>query len=198
LNKTQFIDAVAARLNADHKSTASILDAILDEVYTNVAKGEKVILTGFGAFERRDRAARIGRNPATGAKVRVKKTSVPAFRPGTEFKEIIAGRRKVAKAAPAKKTAAAKAAPAKKATGTAAKAAPAKRATAAKTTAAKAAPAKRATAAKTTAAKAAPAKRATAAKTTAAKAAPAKRATAAKTAPAKKAPAKKAPAKRAR
>jgi DNA-binding protein HU-beta len=182
LNKTQFIDAVAARLNADHKSTASILDAILDEVYTNVAKGEKVILTGFGAFERRDRAARIGRNPATGAKVRVKKTSVPAFRPGTEFKEIIAGRRKVAKAAPAKKTAAAKAAPAKKATGTAAKAAPAKRATAAKTTAAKAAPAKRATAAKTTAAKAAPAKRATAAKT----------------APAKKAPAKKAPAKRAR
>src|SRR5206468_2564969 len=41
LNKTQFIDAVAARLNADHKSTAAILDAILDEVYTNVSKGEK-------------------------------------------------------------------------------------------------------------------------------------------------------------
>ena len=104
MNKTQFIDAVAARLNADHKSTAAILDAITDEVYANVVKGEKVILTGFGAFEKRDRAARIGRNPATGAKVRVKKTSVPAFRPGTEFKEIIAGRRKVTKA-PAKKVA---------------------------------------------------------------------------------------------
>jgi len=182
LNKTQFIDAVAARLNADHKSTAAILDAILDEVYTNVSKGEKVILTGFGAFERRDRAARIGRNPATGAKVRVKKTSVPAFRPGTEFKEIIAGRRKVAKAAPAKKAAAKAAAPAKKAV-TAAKA-PVKKATgAAKTTATKAA---------TTAKKAAaPAKKAT----TAAKAPARKTAT---KAPATKAATKRAPAKKAR
>jgi len=183
LNKTQFIDAVAARLNADHKSTAAILDAILDEVYTNVSKGEKVILTGFGAFERRDRAARIGRNPATGAKVRVKKTSVPAFRPGTEFKEIIAGRRKVAKAAPVKKATAKAAAPAKKAA-TAAKAPAKKAASTAKTTATKA----------TTAAKkaAAPVKKAT----TAAKA-PARK-TAAKKAPATKAATKRAPAKKAR
>jgi DNA-binding protein HU-beta len=190
LNKTQFIDAVAARLNADHKSTAAILDAILDEVYANIVKGEKVILTGFGAFERRDRAARIGRNPATGAKVRVKKTSVPAFRPGTEFKEIIAGRRKLAKAAPVKKAAAAKApaakaaAPVRKA---AAKAAPVAKA-AAKKVAAKAAPAKKAPA-KKVAAKAAPAK-------TAARKAPAKKAVATKTT-ARKSTARKAPAKRA-
>jgi DNA-binding protein HU-beta len=178
LNKTQFIDAVAARLNADHKSTAAILDAITDEVYANVVKGEKVILTGFGAFEKRDRAARIGRNPATGAKVRVKKTAVPAFRPGTEFKEIIAGRRKVAKA-PAKKVAA-KAAPATKAVA-------AKTGTAAKTITAKATPAKpaRGTATKTAAAAKAPAKTAT--KT----AAPAKTATNSAT----KAPAKTAAAK---
>jgi len=181
LNKTQFIDAVAARLNADHKSTAAILDAILDEVYTNVSKGEKVILTGFGAFERRDRAARIGRNPATGAKVRVKKTSVPAFRPGTEFKEIIAGRRKIAKAAPVKKAAAKAAAPAKKAASKAA--APAKKAA----STAKATAAKTATAAKKAAT---PAKKSTtAAKTTARK-------TAAK-APATKTATKRAPAKRA-
>ena len=182
MNKTQFIDAVAARLNADHKSTAAILDAILDEVYTNVSKGEKVILTGFGAFERRDRAARIGRNPATGAKVRVKKTSVPAFRPGTEFKEIIAGRRKIAKAAPVKKAAAKAAAPAKKAASKAA--APAKKAA----STAKATAAKTATAAKKAAT---PAKKSTtAAKTTARK-------TAAK-APATKTATKRAPAKRAR
>ncbi|MEO6701818.1 MAG: HU family DNA-binding protein [Jatrophihabitantaceae bacterium] len=192
MNKTQFIDAVAARLNADHKSTAAILDAILDEVYANIVKGEKVILTGFGAFERRDRAARIGRNPATGAKVRVKKTSVPAFRPGTEFKEIIAGRRKLAKAAPAKKAAAAKA-PAIKAAAPARKTAAAKAApvtkTAAKKVAAKA-PAKKAPAAKKVAAKAAPAK-------TAARKAPAKKAVVAKAAPARKTTARKAPAKRA-
>jgi len=182
LNKTQFIDAVAARLNADHKSTAAILDAILDEVYTNVSKGEKVILTGFGAFERRDRAARIGRNPATGAKVRVKKTSVPAFRPGTEFKEIIAGRRKIAKAAPVKKATAKAAAPAKRAASKAA--APAKKAA----STAKAAATKTASAAKKAAT---PAKKSTtAAKTTARK-------TAAK-APATKAATKRAPAKRAR
>jgi DNA-binding protein HU-beta len=182
LNKTQFIDAVAARLNADHKSTAAILDAILDEVYTNVSKGEKVILTGFGAFERRDRAARIGRNPATGAKVRVKKTSVPAFRPGTEFKEIIAGRRKIAKAAPAKKAASKAAAPAKKAAGTAKAAA-----TKTTTTARKAATKTASTARKA----AAPAKKAAApAKTTARK-------TATK-APATKAATKRAPAKKAR
>jgi DNA-binding protein HU-beta len=189
LNKTQFIDAVAARLKADHKSTAALLDAILDEVYANVVKGEKVILTGFGAFERRDRAARIGRNPATGAKVRVKKTSVPAFRPGTEFKEIIAGRRKLAKAAPAKKAAAAKA-PAKAATKAAAAKAPAKAATrtAAKTAAAKA-PAK--TAAKKVAAKA------TATKATAARKAPAKKAAAPAKTAARKTTARKAPAKRA-
>jgi len=212
LNKTQFIDAVAARLNADHKSTAAILDAITDEVYANVVKGEKVILTGFGAFEKRDRAARIGRNPATGAKVRVKKTSVPAFRPGTEFKEIIAGRRKVAKApakkvatkvAPATKAAAAKTGAAAKSS--AAKASPAKstRSTAATTTAAAAkAPAKTSTA-KSTAAKA-PAKSSTAkstaakapAKTTAAKSTTSK--STAKAAPASKTTARKAPAKNSR
>jgi DNA-binding protein HU-beta len=176
-------------LKADHKSTATLLDAILDEVYANVVKGEKVILTGFGAFERRDRAARIGRNPATGAKVRVKKTSVPAFRPGTEFKEIIAGRRKIAKAAPVKKATAAAKAPATKApaTKTAAKAAPAKKATASK-----AAPVAK-SAAKKVAAKATPAKASTARKAPAKKAAaPAKAATARKTTTARKAPAKRA------
>jgi len=189
LNKTQFIDAVAARLKADHKSTAALLDAILDEVYANVVKGEKVILTGFGAFERRDRAARIGRNPATGAKVRVKKTSVPAFRPGTEFKEIIAGRRKLAKAAPVKKAAAAAKAPAKAASKAASAAkAPAKKAATKAATAAKA-PAK--TAAKKVAAKA------TAVKATAARKAPAKKAAApAKATTARKTTARKAPAKR--
>jgi DNA-binding protein HU-beta len=169
LNKTQFIDAVAARLNSDHKSTAIILDAITDEIYATVVKGEKLTITGFGAFEKRDRAARIGRNPATGARVRVKKTSVPAFRAGAEFKDIISGARKIAKA------------PAKKAAAKAAVKAPAKRVAKAPAKAAVKAPAKRV--AKATATKAAPAKRV--AKATATKAAPAKR-VAAKRAPAKK------------
>lgn len=151
-NKAQFIELLAERLDGDKKRAAVALDAVIETVYANVAKGERVALTGFGIFEKRARAARMARNPATGASVRVKKTSVPAFRAGAEFKAITSGAKKVAKA-PAKKAAAK--APAKKAA--AAKKAPANKATAKKTTA-KAAPAR------TSAAKKAPAKKASARK----------------------------------
>ncbi|MCW2496278.1 HU family DNA-binding protein [Jatrophihabitans sp.] len=169
-NKAQFVEALAERLDGDKKRAAAALDAVIDTVYAAVAKGERVALTGFGVFEKRERAARTARNPATGATVKVKKTSVPAFRAGAEFKAITSGARKLAKA-PAKKAAA----PAKKA---AAVKAPAKKAAAVK------APAKKAPAAVKAPAKKAPAVKAPAKK------APAK-------AVAKKAPAKKAPAKKA-
>ena len=104
-NKAQFVELLAERLDGDKKRAQAALDAVIDTVYAAVAKGEKVALTGFGVFEKRDRAARIARNPATGASVRVKKTSVPAFRAGAEFKAITSGAKKLAKA-PAKKAAA--------------------------------------------------------------------------------------------
>jgi DNA-binding protein HU-beta len=197
-NKAQFIELLADRFDGDKRRAAAALDAVIETVYANVAKGEKVALTGFGIFEKRERAARIARNPATGASVRVKKTSVPAFRAGAEFKAITNGTKKLARAAapaPARRVvAAAKAAPAKKAV--VAKAAPARKAAAkkapAKKTVAKKAPAKKTVAKRVPAAKKAPAKRAVAAKK-----APAKKAVAVKRTPAKRAPAKKAPAKRA-
>jgi DNA-binding protein HU-beta len=183
-NKAQFIELLADRFEGDKKRAAAALEAVIETVYANVSKGEKVALTGFGIFEKRDRRARTARNPATGATVQVKKTSVPAFRPGAEFRAITSGAKKLAKA-PAR-AAASKAAPVKRAA--AAKAAPVLKKVAAKA-ASVAAPAKKAPAKKTVA-KAAPAKK------TVAKAAPAKK-TVAKAAPAKKAPAKKAPAKKA-
>ena len=186
-NKAQFIDSMADRFDGDRKKAAAALEAVIDAVYQAISRGEKVALTGFGVFERRERAARTARNPATGATVKVKKSLVPAFRAGAEFKAITSGAKKLAKV-PAKKAAAtAKAAPAKAAA--AAKAAPAKAAATAK-----AAPAKAAAAAKKAPAKAAAAAKAPAKK--AAAKAPAKKAPAAK-APAKKAPAKRAPAKKA-
>ena len=169
MNKAQLVEALSTRLGEDKKRVATTVDAFLDTVYRTVQKGEKVALTGFGVFEKRDRAARTARNPATGEKVRVKKTSVPAFRAGQEFKNVVNGTKKLPKVAPAK------AAPAKSTA----------RATAAKSTAAKAAPAKRtakAGAAKKTTAKAT--KRTS--RTTAAKASTAKKTTA-KATPAKKA-----------
>ena len=147
-NKAQFVEALAERLDGDKKRAAAALDAVIDTVYAAVAKGERVALTGFGVFEKRERAARTARNPATGAAVKVKKTSVPAFRAGAEFKAITSGARKVA--APAKKAAAAAAkAPVKKA------AAVAKKAPVTKAAAKKAAPAKKAPAKKAPAKKAA-------------------------------------------
>jgi DNA-binding protein HU-beta len=121
VNKAELIEALAGRLG-DRKSATAALDAVLAEIQSAVTKGDKVAITGFGVFEKRVRAARTARNPRTGEAVKVKKTSVPAFRAGASFKDMVAAGRvpKVAKAAaPAKKApakAAAKKAPAKKAT----------------------------------------------------------------------------------
>ena len=112
MNKAELIEALAARLG-DRKTATAALDAFISEVEGAVTKGDKVAITGFGSFEKRVRNARTARNPRTGEAVKVKKTSVPAFRPGTAFREMVASG-KVAKAAPAKKTTAAKA-PAKRA-----------------------------------------------------------------------------------
>ena len=196
MNKSEFIDALSARFEGNKKAASHALESVLDTITREVAKGEKVAITGFGSFEKRVREARWVRNPATGARIKAKKTAVPKFTAGADLKNVVSGAKKLPKltlsvpakaAAPAKKAAAAAT---KKATATksasAKKAAPAK-----KTTAKKAAPAKKATAKKTTATKTAPAKKAPAKKTVTKKAAPAKKA------PAKKAPAKKAPAKKA-
>jgi DNA-binding protein HU-beta len=195
VNKSQLIDALAARYEGNRKSAQQALESVLDTITREVAKGEKVAITGFGSFEKRVREARWVRNPQTGARIKAKKTAVPKFTAGADLKNVVSGAKKLPKLVIAKATAPAaqKAAPAK-AAAPAKKAAPATKAPAKKASAAKKAPAKKATATK-----AAPAKK-SAAKTTTkkvapAKKAPAKRATATK-AVAKKAPAKKAPAKK--
>jgi DNA-binding protein HU-beta len=172
VNKAELIDSIAARLGDNKKAAGEAVEAVIDTITRTVAKGEKVAITGFGIFEKVERAARIARNPATGARVKVKKTSVPKFRPGTQLKAVVSGAVKLA--APAK-AAIVKAAPAK----AAAKKVAVKKAAAVKKVAVK---------------KAAPAKKVVAKKAPA-KAAPAKKVVA-KKAPAKKAPAKKAPVKR--
>jgi DNA-binding protein HU-beta len=144
VNKAELIEALATRLG-DRKSATAALDAVLAEIQSAVTKGDKVAITGFGVFEKRVRAARTARNPRTGESVKVKKTSVPAFRAGASFKDMVAAGKvpKVAKAAaaPVKKTAAKAAAPVKK---VATKATTATRTATTVKTAARKAPAKRA------------------------------------------------------
>src|SRR5215467_8346925 len=197
VNKAELVDALAARLG-EKKTAAAALDAVLAEIQAAVAKGDKVSITGFGVFEKRVRAARTARNPRTGEAVKVKKTSVPAFRAGAGFKEMVAAGRAPAAAKTVKKAAVRK-------TTTATKAATAKATTAKKTTAkataAKTTTAKATAARKTTAAKKAPARSTAAKKTSAARKTTATRATTARTAmkraPARSTAAKKAPARKA-
>ncbi|MFG2454358.1 HU family DNA-binding protein [Streptomyces sp. M41(2017)] len=215
MNKAQLVEAIADKVGG-RQQAADAVDAVLDAVVRAVVGGDRVSVTGFGSFEKVDRPARYARNPQTGERVRVKKTSVPRFRAGQGFKDLVSGSKKLPKndvavkkapkgslsggaSATVKKAAAKKATTAKKAA-TARKAATAKKTTAKKTTAAAkktTATAKKATAKKTTAtAKKAAAKKTTTAKKATAKKAPAKKATA-KKAPAKKSTARKTTAKKA-
>ena len=202
MNKAELIDVLTDKLGSDRRHATAAVENVVDTIVRAVHKGDSVTITGFGVFEQRRRAARVARNPRTGETVKVKPTSVPAFRPGAQFKAVVSGSqrlpaegpavkrgvvasggaKKVAKKTAAKKVAkkAAKKAPAKKA---AVKKAPAKKA------ATKRAPAKKA------ATKRAPAKKAAAKKVV--KKAPARKA-ATKRTPAKKSPAKKATARRGR
>lgn len=193
MNKAQLVEAIADKVGG-RQQAADAVDAVLDAIVRAVVGGDRVSVTGFGSFEKVERPARYARNPQTGERVRVKKTSVPRFRAGQGFKDLVSGSKKlprggevaVKKAPKGSLQVAAKKAAAKKAT--AKKAAPAKKAAAKKTTAKKAA-AKKAPAKKATAKKAAPAKKTTA-KKAAAKKAPARKTTARK-APAKKTTARK-------
>jgi DNA-binding protein HU-beta len=182
MNKAELIDVLTQKLGSDRRQATAAVENVVDTIVRAVHKGDSVTITGFGVFEQRRRAARVARNPRTGETVKVKPTSVPAFRPGAQFKAVVSGAQRLPAEGPAVKRGVVAAGAAKKA----AKKAPAKKA-AAKKAPAKKAPAKKAPA-KKAAVKKAPAKKA-------ATKAPAKKVV--KKAPAKKAAAKKAPAKKA-
>ncbi|KND42372.1 MULTISPECIES: HU family DNA-binding protein [Streptomyces] len=211
MNKAQLVEAIADKVGG-RQQAADAVDAVLDAIVRAVVAGDRVSVTGFGSFEKVDRPARYARNPQTGERVRVKKTSVPRFRAGQGFKDLVSGSKKLPRggevavkkapkgslsggASATVKKAAAKKTAAKKTTARKTTSAAAKKTTAAaKKTTAKKATAKKTTA-KSTAAKKTTASKSTAAKKTAAKSAPAKKATA-KKAPAKKSTARKTTAKK--
>jgi DNA-binding protein HU-beta len=160
VNKAQLIDRLSAQLGSKKAATDAV-EAVIDTVTRAVASGERVAITGFGVFEKVARPARTGRNPRTGAAVKIKKTSVPKFKPGQSFKDVVSGAKKLPKAAAsAARSATGTAAPARKtATKSTAKKTTAKKTTAKKATAKKA-PARKAPAKRKATAEKAPAKRA--------------------------------------
>jgi DNA-binding protein HU-beta len=187
-NKSQLIDALSARFEGNRKAAAHALESVLDTITREVAKGNKVAITGFGSFEKRVRNARMVRNPRTGEQIKAKKTSVPKFTAGAELKNVVSGAKQLPKL-----TVAAASPAAKKATATAKKAGSAAKKTAKK--AARATTKKSSSAKKTTAKKAGSAKKTTAKKSSAAKKSTAKKSTAKKS-PAKKSTARKSTAKK--
>jgi DNA-binding protein HU-beta len=142
VNKAQLIDKLSAQLGSK-KAASDAVDAVVDTITRAVASGERVAITGFGVFDKVARPARTGRNPRTGAAVKIKKTTVPKFKAGQGFKDVVSGAKKLPKVAvTAARAATGTSAPAKKTT--------AKKTTAKKTTAKKA-PARKSTATKSAA-----------------------------------------------
>lgn len=88
MNKRELVDAIADRVG-DKKTATEAVNAILEAIQKAVASGDKVSITGFGAWERVHKPARTARNPSTGAEIKVAESWGPKFRPGSDFKELV-------------------------------------------------------------------------------------------------------------
>jgi DNA-binding protein HU-beta len=90
LNKTDLVGLIAEKAEMTKKDAEKALVAVLDSIEETMVKGDKVQLVGFGTFEVRERTARTGRNPQTGADITIPAAKVPAFKPGKALKDAIA------------------------------------------------------------------------------------------------------------
>ena len=90
MTKAELIKKVAEEAHLTQKQAAAAVDSGIDAVVNAVAAGEKVSLIGFGTFEKKHRAARMGRNPATGAAMKFAASNTPIFKAGKAFKDAVA------------------------------------------------------------------------------------------------------------
>ena len=96
MNKAQLIEKLSVQLGSKKAATDAV-EAVIDTVTRAVASGERVAITGFGVFDKVARPARTGRNPRTGAAVKIKATTVPKFKAGQSFKDVVSGAKKLPK-----------------------------------------------------------------------------------------------------
>lgn len=89
VNKAQLIDAVAEAADLPKNVASKALDSVLDCISKALAEGDIVALMGFGTFSVKDRAARLGRNPKTGAEIQIKAAKVPNFKAGKALKDAV-------------------------------------------------------------------------------------------------------------
>ena len=90
MNKAELINSVAATAEVSKKEAEAVITATLDAITAALKEGDKVQLVGFGSFEVKKRAARIGRNPKTKESIKIPASKVPVFKPGKALKDIVA------------------------------------------------------------------------------------------------------------
>ena len=90
MTKTELISVVAEKTGFSKKDADKAVAAVIDSISAALAKGEKIQLVGFGTFEVRARAAREGKNPQTGAAIKIAASTVPAFKAGKALKDAVA------------------------------------------------------------------------------------------------------------
>ena len=89
MNKSELVDFIAGEAEISKAAAGRALDAVTTAVKKTLKKGGTVTLVGFGTFSVGKRAARVGRNPQTGAEVKIKAAKVPKFRPGKALKDAV-------------------------------------------------------------------------------------------------------------
>jgi DNA-binding protein HU-beta len=89
VNKSDLIDHIAEAADISKASAARALDAALDAITGSLRQAEPVALVGFGTFSVRERAARTGRNPQTGAEIEIAEARIPVFKPGKALKDAL-------------------------------------------------------------------------------------------------------------
>lgn len=94
MNKAQLIETIARDSGLSRADSARAVDSLVNTVQKTLKKGDEVALTGFGKFSVVKRGARIGRNPQTGQRVRIRASKAPKFTAGATFKTVVSGKKK--------------------------------------------------------------------------------------------------------
>ncbi|MFN3752329.1 MAG: HU family DNA-binding protein [Thiobacillus sp.] len=94
MNRKELVEALAAKTNSTKADAERAVAGLIDVISATLKKGDSVTLVGFGTFEVRKRAARTGRNPKTGAELKIKAAKVPAFKAGATLKALVNGAKK--------------------------------------------------------------------------------------------------------
>ena len=91
MNKTELVEQIAAKAELSRRDAESAVEAALNTIEEQLARGGEITLTGFGKFHVASRSARTGRNPQTGAPIEIKASRVPRFSAGSKLKQVVNG-----------------------------------------------------------------------------------------------------------